>query len=179
MEHKDNHNYNNGSGNGFLLGIIVGVLITLLFTTKRGRAILKDLMEKGVEKFANLEQLIRETEDLDDELEDEDGDDYIAAKPIEEPEPPKIQKVGKKIEVTPQPPLPISTLVETVPKVEKPVKQDAPQFLDEADENEITEEELTSEQKPARSASLNDTAGEEKTKTTRVKRLFRGLRKKS
>ena len=52
MEHNDNQNHN-GSGNGFLLGVIVGVLVTLLFTTKRGCAIFKDAMEKGIEKFAN------------------------------------------------------------------------------------------------------------------------------
>src|SRR6266581_3648446 len=96
MEHNNNQN-NNGSGNGFLLGVIVGVLVTLLFTTKRGRAIFKDVMERGVQKFADLEQLMRETEEeFDDEFEDEAGDDYIPAEPVEVPEPPKIQKTVEK-----------------------------------------------------------------------------------
>src|SRR5437016_2786786 len=90
MENNNNHNHN-GSGNGFLLGVIVGVLITLLFTTKRGRVILKEVMEKGVERFANLEQLMRETkEELANEYDDEEGDDYIPEEPVEVPEPPEV-----------------------------------------------------------------------------------------
>src|SRR6266404_4436072 len=92
MEHKNNHNHNNGTGNGFLLGVIVGVLVTLLFTTKRGRTLLKEVMEKGIDKFANLEELMRETEKEYNDEEDEDGDDFIPSEPIEAPEPQKTKK---------------------------------------------------------------------------------------
>jgi gas vesicle protein len=155
MERNNNHNNNHGSGNGFLLGVIVGVLLTLLFTTKRGRMILKEVTEKGLDKFANLEQLMQETgEELEDE--DEEGDDYIPAEPVATPEPPKIQNVEKKQEETPEP----------APKIVK----EAPKFLEETHEEvETTEEETTPEPQPE----------EEKPKSTRVKRLFRGLRKKS
>jgi gas vesicle protein len=159
MENKDNHNHN-GSGNGFLLGVIVGALITLLFTTKKGRAILKDVMEKGVQKFADLEQLMQEAEE---ELEDETGDDYIPAEPVEESEPPKAQKpVEKKTEeVTKQP-------IQKILPPTKPAKEES-KFLDEEmNKNNAPEE----EQAPPEPV-------EEKPKTTPVKRLFRGLRKKS
>ena len=66
MEHN-NHNQHNGTGSGFILGVIVGVIVTLLLTTKRGREILKEVLEKGVEKFSNLEALMNESYDADDE----------------------------------------------------------------------------------------------------------------
>jgi len=170
MENNDNHNHG-GSGNGFLLGVIVGVLITLLFTTKRGRAILKDVMEKGVQKFADLEQLMRETEaELEDDFEEEDGDDYIPAEPVEKTEPtnenltqdvaPKVQKtVEKKTPEEPAKPEP-----KALPSA-KPVEE-KPKFLEEAPEEDTTKPEPVVKE-------------EEKPKTHRVKRLFRGLRKKS
>jgi hypothetical protein len=98
MEHN-NRNQNNGSGNGFLLGVIVGVLLTLLFTTKRGRAIFKDVMEKGVEKFANLEDLMNEP--LDEDFEDEEGDDFIPTEPVIEAGP--IKKEEPVLPVKPEP----------------------------------------------------------------------------
>src|SRR5258708_1314094 len=125
MENNNNHNQHNGGGNGFLLGVIVGVLITLLFSTKRGRAILKEAMEKGFEKFANLEQLMRETEE---EFEDEDaeGDDYVQSVPVEVAEPQKIKKepVKKSVEENPQPQVKKEEVTTTKPvKVEPPSEQ--------------------------------------------------------
>jgi gas vesicle protein len=161
MEHDNNHNHN-GSGNGFLLGVIVGVLITLLFTTKRGRAILKDAMEKGVQKFADLEEMMRESEaELEDEFDEEDGDDYIPTEPVEEPEPPKVQKSVEKKTSEETAKIEQKTLQPAKPDEEKP------KFLDDAAVDESVEEKPVMEQK------------EEKPKSTRVKRLFRGLRKKS
>ncbi len=165
MENKNNHNHNNG-GNGFLLGVIVGVLATLLFTTKRGRAILKEVMEKGIDKFANLEELMRETED---DFDDEEGDDYIPAEPIETPAPQQVKK-----ETVKKP-------VEAAPPVKQELQTKKVEFLDEAPvEKETPEEEPVEvkqeeEKPPARNALQSDAGGKE----TRVKRLFRGLRKKS
>src|SRR5260221_10160231 len=88
---RNNHNQHNGIGSGFFLGVIVGVIMTLLFTTKKGREILKEVLEKGVEKFSNLEGLMEETY-RKSIMDDEDGDDFIPAEPIKEVEPPKTKK---------------------------------------------------------------------------------------
>jgi gas vesicle protein len=156
---ENNNNNHNGSGNGFLLGVIVGVLATLLFTTKRGRAILKDVMERGIDKFANLEELMRETEEgYDEELEDE-GDDYIPSEPVE-PEPVNVPKVEKKT---------TGSVAQTQPAEKaqepKPAKEPVPEPAKIVEEEKIE--------------TVGQTPVEEKPKTTRVKRLFRGLRKKS
>lgn len=42
-----NNDKNGGFGSGFLFGLIIGVAICLLFTTKKGRAILSELVENG------------------------------------------------------------------------------------------------------------------------------------
>jgi gas vesicle protein len=156
MENNKNNNHN-GSGNGFLLGVIVGVLATLLFTTKRGRIILKDVMEKGIDKFANLEELMRETEEEydDADLEDETGDDFVPTVPVA-PEQPKVEKKPAD-EVLSQP-----APIEEAPKPGKDLEPEPAEIVKE-------EKDETVGQAPV----------EEKPKTTRVKRLFRGLRKKS
>jgi len=79
-----------GHGNGFLFGVIVGVVITLLFSTKKGREILRDVSEKGIEKLSDLEKLTKEYEGkdfLEDELLEED--DYVKPEPKPTPEPAK------------------------------------------------------------------------------------------
>ncbi len=173
MENEKNHNHN-GSGNGFLLGVIVGVLITLLFTTKRGRAIFKDVMERGVQKFADLEQLMKETgEEFEDEFEEEAGDDYIPSEPVEEPASPKVHKpVQSKPAEEPEKPQPKS-LTPAKPVEEKP------KFLEVESPDDFVVEATEAEDEPIKKTSKADTEEEEKPKTTRVKRLFRGLRKKS
>jgi len=96
---NNNHTHNNGSG--FLLGVIVGVILTLLLTTKKGREILKEVLEKGIERFANLEDLMRETyNEVDEDL--EDGDDFIPTESVREIEPP-VKKETKKKEVKSEP----------------------------------------------------------------------------
>lgn len=75
MEHRNN----NGNGSGFLLGVLVGVIITLLFTTKKGREIVKDLTEKGLDKFSTLQDV------LEGNFEDEEFDDtndYVQEEPV-------------------------------------------------------------------------------------------------
>lgn len=57
MEEK-NHNHN-GFSNGFLLGLLVGILATLLVTTKKGRELLKEFTEKGLDKFSDLENKLQ------------------------------------------------------------------------------------------------------------------------
>ncbi len=54
----ESHDKSNNSGNGFLIGLILGSFATLLFTTKKGREIVKDFTEKGVEKLSELQSNI-------------------------------------------------------------------------------------------------------------------------
>lgn len=56
MQNKNNINTNkNAAGSGFLLGFILGILFTLLLTTRKGREILKELLDKSIQKIADLE----------------------------------------------------------------------------------------------------------------------------
>ncbi|HSW48360.1 MAG TPA: YtxH domain-containing protein [Candidatus Saccharimonadales bacterium] len=77
MEDKHDHNY--APSNGFLMGVVVGGIVTLLFTTKKGREIVKDLTDKGLEKLNDFEKSIEATKEEYEEI--IDGDDYI--EPIE------------------------------------------------------------------------------------------------
>lgn len=158
MEHNKNNQYN-GLGNGFLLGVIVGAILTLLFTTKKGREILKELLEKGVEKFSNLEDLMRDTyvSDLvDDDFEEED--DFVPTQPVTIVDPPKVKKEpeNKPEQVTkPNDNKEINVAVKTV---KQPMQQNHPD----------------SEKKDKPELKF-----EEKQKNIRGKRWFRGLRKKN
>ena len=81
MEKDTNKNKKSELGGGFILGLIVGVIITLLLSTKKGREILKDLTDKGLNKFSDLQNALNMTEE---EFEDEiEGDDYIPPEPKE------------------------------------------------------------------------------------------------
>lgn len=80
MEHNNNQNNQNGNGGGgFLLGVMVGVAITLLFTTKKGREIFKDTVNRALDKVSELQNTVEESVQFDDE--DIDGDDYIKPEP--------------------------------------------------------------------------------------------------
>ncbi|MGI8419572.1 MAG: hypothetical protein ACR2LN_02910 [Candidatus Levyibacteriota bacterium] len=162
-----------GQGNGFLLGVIVGVLITLLFTTKRGRAILKDVMEHGFEKFSNLEKLMQEIQEkeLIEEEDHETGSDYVQSQPVPEAivsEPAKEEtKVKKPAPVPPSTPVAhkeIKTketeaisphVVQSVPIVEE--KKEVPKLKEAKEQVKV----------------------EEPPKSSHGKRWFRGLRKRS
>jgi len=173
---RNNHNQNNGTGSGFLLGVIVGVILTLLFTTKKGREILKEILEKGVEKFSNLEDLMRESYDADainEEFEDED--DFVPAKPLREL---NIPNVKKTVETKEEKPVARNNVVKTtLPGTNAPAPKpqsvkEPPKPVEEEPEPDITDPVPTEpevKQKPEEKV-------EEKPKT---KRWFRGLRKKS
>ncbi len=66
----------NTSG-GFLLGVIFGVILTLLFTTKKGRQVLRMLADEGLNKFADLEDLLQEKIQPETDAE-EDDNDYLS-----------------------------------------------------------------------------------------------------
>jgi gas vesicle protein len=80
MKNKNNTNTNNGIGSGFLLGFLIGVLATLLLTTKKGREILKELIDKGMQKITDLEEAHEKTKQ---KQEPESENDYVKPKPEE------------------------------------------------------------------------------------------------
>lgn len=61
-----------------MLGFIFGVLATLLLTTKKGREILKELIDKGMQKITDLEELHEKANQMPDE-----ENDYVKPKPEE------------------------------------------------------------------------------------------------
>lgn len=87
MDNKHAH----GGGNGFLFGVLIGILIALLFTTKKGRKILKNLTDEGMDKFTSLEDL------LEKRLKEEDSDDM------------GLGDTGAKREMQPVPAAPVTT----------------------------------------------------------------------
>lgn len=76
-------NKSHASG-GFLFGVVVGAILALLFTTKKGRQILRMLTDEGLNKFADLEDLLQEkVHDMQDSTSTEDSD-YVAPEEREE-----------------------------------------------------------------------------------------------
>jgi hypothetical protein len=74
------------SGDNFLLGLILGGLLTALFTTKRGREILHELSEKGLDALEdiekNVEKKVAEAPQQLQEVYDEEIDDTVAPVPL-------------------------------------------------------------------------------------------------
>lgn len=73
-----NKNNNNGIGSGFLLGILIGVLLALLLTTKKGREILRELVDKAIHKISDLDKSSEENQQKSD-----GENDYVKSKPEE------------------------------------------------------------------------------------------------
>lgn len=94
---------------GFLFGVIVGVVLALLFTTKKGREILRTLTDEGLNKFADLEDLLQEkvhevqsnpVDDESDYIEPEERE--VVSQPTPEPKAQQSKestKVEKKTEI--------------------------------------------------------------------------------
>lgn len=150
-------------GNGFILGVIVGVMIALLFTTKKGRAILRDITEKGIDKLSSLEDLAKRANNGKfDEFEDED--DYVKPEPVTTPQPAKAPESVAKVEEKKEEPKPVAKPAPIEPKPEpKPAPKPGPEPKVEAKEEE-SEQEEPQEKAP--------------TKVIQGRRWFRGLRKK-
>lgn len=71
MDNK--HNSYNAPGNGFLMGVIVGGIATLLFSTKKGREIVREIVDIGIEKYSDLQKNINDAVELEEVVED----DYV------------------------------------------------------------------------------------------------------
>lgn len=174
MEQPNNKQQSNG--NGFILGLVVGVMIALLFTTKKGRAILRDVTEKGIDKLSKLENLKQQVEDseLFDEFEE---DEYVKPEPEPEPTPtpkpqpaPEVRTIAKEPEpkesASEKPvakPTPVKTAAAPAPKPEIKVEEPEPE-----PEVEEVQEEAKPEEPQEKAPS----------KVIQGRRWFRGLRKK-
>lgn len=53
MAENNHHHSGGGAGNGFLLGALIGAGAVLLFTTKRGKRILRQVSEEGLDSLAD------------------------------------------------------------------------------------------------------------------------------
>lgn len=135
MEDKHHH----GNSSGFLAGVIVGVVITLLFTTKKGREIFKDTINKALDKFSDLQNKIEEEVVYDDE--DEEGNDYVKPEPDPKEKPKEVRYIASETEneVTPEKP------AESEARSERPAPAKAkPEHVEEKHEeakhHEVTQE---------------------------------------
>ncbi len=60
-------------GGGFFLGFLLGIVLTLLLTTKKGRELLRNIIDEGLNKFSDLEEVITNEQEKLFEKTDEDG----------------------------------------------------------------------------------------------------------
>jgi hypothetical protein len=135
-----------GSLNTFVMGILVGVALTLLLTTKKGRKLLKILIEEGSDRISKWEDMLQKAQEEvleeDDDEEIVEAEEYVepmereavAPEPVREPEPaPAPQKTFEKIEpVAPEEKKPVkkeSTEKETAEKPEKEAKPKSRRFF--------------------------------------------------
>lgn len=149
-------------GNGFIFGFILGIIVALLFTTKRGREILRDISEKGIDKLSKLEALAKQASEttLTEELDAfEDEDDYVepvkpapVAKPVQKEEP----------EVRSDEPAPEPVVQEPVKEEPKPAPKAKVEKAPEPKKEEVAE----------------DSPEKAHTKVIQGRRWFRGLKKR-
>lgn len=121
MENKNN--YNNSVGSGFLLGVLIGVILTLLITTKKGREILKDLMDRSMQKIMELENLA--AKDNNSSLTEEEND-FVKTEPEEVKKEIKVlvsEPEIKKTAKTDNGPIPGDTDQESKPSTDKKDQQ--------------------------------------------------------
>lgn len=85
-------------GSGFFLGLLFGLAIALLFTTKKGRKILRILLDEGLEKFEEWQDIVKDTTRSQPDTQEEDdveGGDYIAREVVMPVQPEKETKQEK------------------------------------------------------------------------------------
>lgn len=61
---------------GFFVGFIFGVAAALILKSKQGRRILKTIIESGIDKFGDIENVIKDSIEINDDL--IDGGDFTA-----------------------------------------------------------------------------------------------------
>ncbi len=76
-----NHNDENVKSSGFIVGFILGVAAALLLNSKKGRKILKLLMDQGIERLGNWEDVIKDVIEADDDI--IEGDDFVTTSTVD------------------------------------------------------------------------------------------------
>lgn len=109
MERRNN---SGGSSPAFFIGIIIGVLVTLLLSTKKGRKILKVLVDEGVERVSKWEDIVdslktQVEEDIELEQEPIMGEEVVQIEETKEPEGAEgtVAKIETQEEAKEEPPL--------------------------------------------------------------------------
>lgn len=179
MEHKEQKQ---GGGNGFILGVLLGAAIVLLFTTKKGRAILRDVSDKVINKLSHLDDLANKADDKIDLIKEEfaaafeeEEEEYIKTEPL--PKAVKEEILEEEAEAK-EAPVEEKKVIKEEPKVVKPEPKPEPK-PDPTPESEVKKEE------PEEDVEELDEKSEEEepqvkapTKVIQGRRWFRGLRKK-
>ena len=130
---------NNSGGNGFnvfIFGIFIGVLATLLLTTKKGRKILKTLINEGTERISKWEDIVDslKTEVVEEDMAEDSvvgedvaplppkkiGPDTFAEADVEDQslisEMPEENEIKSKSDLEPKPKIKIEVVDEAAPK---------------------------------------------------------------
>lgn len=70
----EKHHHEKSGNSSFIIGFILGMAAALLLSTKKGRKILKILLDQGLDKLGNWESLIKDTLETEKDYIDEDDD---------------------------------------------------------------------------------------------------------
>lgn len=169
MEHKEQKQ---GGGNGFILGVLLGAAIVLLFTTKKGRAILRDVSDKVINKLSHLDDLANKADDKIDLIKEEfaaafeeEEEEYVKTEPL--PKAVKEEILEKEAEAK-EAPVEEKKAIKEEPNVLKPEPKPEPEPKKEEPEEEEELEESKDEEPQVKAP----------TKVIQGRRWFRGLRKK-
>lgn len=90
MSNFDNKNRHSG----FFIGFIIGVASALLLNTKKGKKILNVLIDQGIDRISNWEEVVKTVLEEDEEF--INGDDYTASSGNKEKSQKKIEKNEKE-----------------------------------------------------------------------------------
>ncbi len=93
----EKHRSENAPVSGFFIGFLLGVIAALLLKSKQGRRILKNIIESGIEKFGDVEDVIKNSVDINDDL--IDGDDFLMPHTSSESKQEKLQEEKPKTEL--------------------------------------------------------------------------------
>lgn len=94
--------------NGFFLGVIIGAFVTALFTTNKGKEILRDITDKSIESWDDVEKALEDMES--DDIHDSPTTEYVT---------PEEKKEIKYLAQNPEP----AVAVEEAPEEKKEVTQ--------------------------------------------------------
>jgi hypothetical protein len=142
MDKRNEHSTNSNHGNGFVLGLIIGVIITLLFSTKKGREFLRDWIDKGMSKFADLEDILKQQSTQQPQ---EEENDYIHKPPEQKQE--ERRFLAQEAEVIPPPPAQHSVQEPQTPPEWRPIEPPAASTEIKSEAKPVKKEETPKQKK--------------------------------